>query len=427
MWMAAAEACALLIEIARLQNVKVPVQERVGDVDAFHLGLGPSAPANLALRKRLGIPGAPFGGLGFIDPQLNVDQEVSGQVPPSQVTAELVRTTRLHEFRCCAEGKPSVYFWALQPVFDSEDHVVAAEVLVRARNGTDSAPFEDIAAIMDPSAPEHVRDVYVLWKVAEIIDWPLKVLKEHAVLQNLQHLMVNVRPLDLPQTSGIYLEVARRLSALDENDRSLLQRVVTIEVTEDQLPPDDLESVLQAWQGLGFSLSYDDTIGELACQVLEKSGRNFHTTAALEPLLPHFPVVKVDIDWAGFALFLSHPSYAFRPAVMVEVLRRARDEDLVCVPRGPTLRETPVAHSALLAEFAAWARDLMGCGAQICIELSVRQDNENNAHALGRLRSLGVDPFGVHKASFLFQGGPTGARAFEPGVLAERAEVVPLG
>jgi len=107
------------------------------------------------------------------------------------------------------------------------------------------------------------------------------------------------------------------------------------------------------------------------------------------------------------------------------VLHHARDEDLVYVPQGPCLRNTDMAYSTLLAEFANWAFEMMDLGKKICIELSVNPKDENDAFALEKLYDLGLDIFGTHRASFRFQGGPTGAKAFEPAVLAEAAVVAP--
>lgn len=136
-------------------------------------------------------------------------------------------------------------------------------------------------------------------------------------------------------------------------------------------------------------------------------------------------VLKVDIEWAGFALFLSHPSYNDRPDVKSEVLARARDEDRVYMPSGRALRDTGAQHSSLLAEFAGWMKEMIGLGKDIVIELTVRQDDENNALALGKLKELGLDLYGEHASHVCFQGGPSFARAFEPEVLSSC--IVPEG
>lgn len=415
----------LQLEISRLLSVKTPVQETVEDVSAFHLGLGPSAPANLRLRARLKLPGGPFGGLGFFDPQCNAVEAGEEEVPPAHVTLDFVRRAKLSQFQRCADGEPSFYFWALQPMYDTADRAVAAEILVRCRNGSDSAPYEDLLAIKDPHAPEEVRSVYSHWKATEIVDWSLQCLKDYPILQNLSRISTNVAPSDMGSTAGVFQEVSRRCAALSEADRKLLQRMLVIEVTEDQVITTDLVPSLKAWQeDLGFRLAYDDTIGQLASEVLDKKGQNYHTTVALEPLLEHFGMVKVDIEWAGYALFLSHPSYSSRPAVKAEVLGHARDEDELYIPQGPGLKNTHATHSGLLTEFAAWVKDMMAQSRHICIELTVRQDDESNAFALGKLKEMGLDIFGAHQDFFCFQGGPTGAKAFEPAVLAEGAQAL---
>jgi hypothetical protein len=259
-----------------------------------------------------------------------------------------------------------------------------------------------------------VREVFNQWKSTEIVDWPLGMLKKHPELRQLDSICSNVRPSDLSPSGDLYSEVTRRLTQLGAEDKALLLKNLVIEVVEDEEAPADLAHYLQSWSALGFRLSYDDTIGDLACEALQKRGVNFHTTTALMPLLTHFMTVKVDIEWAGFALFLSHPAYAARQKIKEEVLAYARDHDLVYVPSGPGLRNTNASYSNLLGEFAQWAQDMIRLGKCICIELSVSPEDKSNAFALQRLKELGVDIFGANKASFQCQGGPTGPKAFMP-------------
>merc|ERR1719362_1560840 len=155
----------------------------------------------------------------------------------------------------------------------------------------------------------------------------------------------------------------------------VLQKVV-IEVTEDQEQPEGLEHAFEAWKDLGFRLAYDDTTGEKVCEMLAKKGMNFHTPAELERVLEHFSCLKVDIDWAGYAIFLSHPSYSSSPVMKAEVLSHACEKDLVYIKKGPSLKNTGVAHSTLLEEFAGWATTMITQGKLICIELSINQDDE---------------------------------------------------
>jgi len=205
-----------------------------------------------------------------------------------------VKTLKLREFESCTNFAPSFYFWALHPIFDSNDHAVGAEVLVRARNGIDSAPFEDVHALMDPTAPPDVKQVYAKWKGAEIVDWPMRALSDFPVLQRLRFLSVNVRPSDLCTDSLIFHEVVRRLRGLPDEDRRLLLSMVCIEVCEDQEQPSDIKTSLAAWQELGFRCAYDDTISELTCKALGQPCDNFHTTHNLEPLLTHFCLAMVE-------------------------------------------------------------------------------------------------------------------------------------
>jgi len=268
--------------------------------------------------------------------------------------------------------------------------------------------------------------VYARWKGTEVVDWPLRLLKAHPVLQRLDFICVNLRPLDLSPESLVFQEVVNRLWALTDSDRMLLLRTVCIEVTEDQEHPHDIGVSLRAWQELGFRCACDDAISELVLDVLGKrqqtseAAAHFHTTVALAPLLTHFWLVKVDMEWAGHMLFLSHPCLGKQgTSRRAEVLRRVRDEGLVYVAQGPSgLRNTNVRHAQLLREFAAWARHVILRRKLICIELTVREDDENCAVALEVLQELGVDILGTHAAHFCFQGGLTGSKAFDPQQLA---------
>jgi len=438
----------LVADTSSLLQVKALVQERVHGILAARLGLGQNAPQNLALRKALGKPGPPYGGIGFFetadleqdmpDSNVAIDQNGSGgcwwrgwlQLAAGgccgcerSVDAEVslsVMHLKLQEFESCANFAPSFYFWALQPIFDSKDRVVGAEVLVRARNGADSAPFEDVHALMDPTAAPDVRKVYAKWKGAEIVGWPMRALNDFPILRRLRFISVNVRPSDLSTSSLIFQEVVRRLCELPDEDRRLLLSMVCIEVCEDQEQPSDIKTSLAAWQELGFRCGYDDTISELTGQALGQPSDNFHTTRNLEPLLTHFWLVKVDMAWAGHMLFLSHPCLGQTPDRKAEMLCRARAEGFVYVAQGPSsLRNTGVKHADVLAEFAAWAQHVILLGKKICIELTVRQDDPNCAFAIEGLREHNIDIFGKHSAHFCFQGGLCGPKAFEPSQLAE--------
>jgi len=414
------------LDTERLRLLRNPIQETVDGIPSSRLGLGHSAPDNLELRKILCRPGAPYGGLGVFEPPPVEDAEAptGSEKAPTQITAETVRNTKLEEFRRCAGGEPSIYFWALQPIFDTQDDLIGAEILVRARNGSDSAPFEDLKFIMDPTAPEEVREVYALWKAVEVVTWSLRALQDYPVLQNLRFISANIRPLDLHPSSMVFREVSQRFKALAKEDRELLNTFLCIEVTEDQQHPQDILESFQAWKDLGFRCwSYDDTIGDKACDALGMRSENLHTTSSLKDLVGEFWLVKVDIEWAGHMIFLCHPSIGSRPALKAEVLERARQEDLVYVPQGPGLKNTLVKHSEVLAEFASWARQMISKEKHICIELTVRQEDENCAHSLRRLHELGLDIFGADSRHFCIQGGLCGAKAFEPQQLAASAEV----
>jgi len=419
---------SLVLNISNLLEVKGPVQERVDGVLAARLGLGQSAPQNLALRHALHKPGPPYGGVGFFEWTADLEQAIpdsdeamrdgNGCNPSSDVVPpSLVMQLKLQEFERCANGAPSFYFWALHPIFDNSDRAVGAEVLVRARNGADSAPFDDIHALMDPNAPPQIRKVYEHWKGAEIVDLPIQLLNDFPVLRRLRFISINVRPLDLAINSPMYAEVITRLWELSPEDRRLLLSMVCIELTEDQEAPPNIEASLVAWQELGFCFAYDDTTSELTCQALGMQNDNYHTTCNLEPLLKHFWLVKVDINWAGNMIFLCHPSIGDRKA---EVLCRACAEGLVYVAHGPSaLRNTGVKHADVLAEFAEWAQHMILRGKKICIEVTVRQDDPNCAMAIEGLRERNLDIFGMHSAYFCIQGGLCGPKAFEPSELAK--------
>jgi len=429
----------LNLDLDSLAQLRAPVMERVQGVLAGRLGLGANMQQMLALRKCLNKPGAPFAGLGFF--KWNPDLEAA--VPDSEVSAgkgaefeigPCVAERKVREFERCADGDAdSIYFWGLQPIFSADDRAVGVEVLVRAKNGADAAPFEDVQALMDPAAPHAIRSVYARWKGTEVVDWPLRLLKAHPVLQRLDFICVNLRPLDLSPESLVFQEVVNRLWALTDSDRMLLLRTVCIEVTEDQEHPHDIGASLRVWQELGFRCAFDDAMSELVLDALGKrqrtseSAAHFHTTVALAPLLTHFWLVKVDMDWAGHMLFLSHPCLGKQGAPRrAEVLRRVRDEGLVYVAQGPSgLRNTNVRHAQLLTEFAAWARQVILRRKHICIELTVRRDDENCMVALEGLQELGVDILGTHASHFCFQGGLTGPKAFDPQQLAAHVMVSP--
>jgi hypothetical protein len=272
---------------------------------------------------------------------------------------------------------------------------------------------------MDPTAPPDVKRVYAKWKSTEMVNWPIRALNDFPVLRRLQFISVNVRPSDLRTDSLIFQEVNRRLCELPDEDRQLLLSMVCIEVCEDQEQPPDINASLVAWQELGFRCAYDDTISELTSQALGQPCDNFHNTHNLEPLLTHFWLIKVDMDWAHM-LFLCHPCLGQTPDRKAEVLCRARTEGLVYVAQGPSsLRNTGVKHEDVLAEFAAWAQHVILRGKKICIELTVRQDDPNCALAIEGLRENNIDIFGKHSAHFCFQGGLFGPKAFEPSQLAE--------
>lgn len=412
-----------IVQLEKLLSAKGPIQEQVGGVEALHVGLGHRAEDNIAMRRRVGQPGAPFGGMGFVDPQLRQMKDPLAPKPsdvPAHITGDVVRDLKMQEFKRCSEGKPSIYYWALQPIVDQRNQVVAAEILVRAKNGTDCAPFEDVLAIMDPEAPEEVQQVYAAWKAEEAVNWPLRAMKQHPILKQLRYISTNLRPMDLMPASPVYQEITRRLAELSPADRAPLKRKLVIEVTEDQDPPvANLSQALEEWQNvLGFRLSYDDTIGDKACLALGKKGSNFHTLQALKSVLHHFDLLKVDIEWAGSCIFLCHPSYAKDAKLSAEVLENAKVRDEVWVRAGPGLRDTGAKHSELLQEFAAWSLEMISVGRQICIELSVQPEDASSAYVLAKLKALGVDILGEHHGHFHFQGGPTGAKAFEPSVFA---------
>lgn len=409
------------VDIDQLREIKNPVWTEVNGVLAYHLGWGNVPQQNLALRKRIGRPGAPFGGLGLFDPQKNVSEvaEPEPGAPPEDLTAERVKQLKVEQFQLCAIGARdrSVYLWTLQLLFDVQDRVRGAEILIRLRNGADSAPFEDVIALMTPEMVE----VYAKWKVAEILDFALQVFKNFPPLLRLNDIAVNVRPLDMPTDTLVYKELVRRLGDLSTDDRELLREKVVIEVTEDQMHPDNFEITLKAWQALGFKLSYDDAIGSKASKELKSSNKSavtFHTPEVLAPLIDHFHYIKVDIDWAGYIIFLSHPSYANRADVKAKVLEHVKEKGTVMIPKGPNMIETEVTHDDLCAELADMCKVALKARKCICIELTVRADDANNAYAIEKLKGMGVDIFGEHQDSFLIQGGLTGAKAFTPEALA---------
>jgi hypothetical protein len=307
-------------------------------------------------------------------------------------------------------------------MYDTEDFVTHAETLVRAKNGSDSAPYEDIIDLINYEFSDQATEVYSDWKAEEIVGWSLRAFTENEALRKIGTISCNVRPSDLSPTSKLFKKVKARINELSPEIRELLLQRVVIEVTEDQDVPLDEEACLQAWLGLGFQLAYDDAIGVDALAALGKNGLNFHTIDKLEPFVHLYKYVKVDIEWAGWLLFLSHPAYAFGPN-KVAILEKAKIEGDVYITKGPNLHNTGFKHLRLLEEFAVWAKKMIALRRLICIELSVRQDDSSHKYVLGLLKdNFELDIFGIHAEFFIFQGGLTGAKAFEPALLASSME-----
>jgi len=298
--------------------------------------------------------------------------------------------------------------------------LTSVEVLLRAKNGSDTAPYEDVLELVNPDADAETKEVYLAWKLAELVDWPLTILKAHPALQRLEGIFVNLRPLDLALDGALYAKVTERLNALVAKDKELYSSIVGVEVTEDQMGPTNIKECYKAWRELGYRLAYDDTIGDIAKKALKKDGStNFHTISNLSDDVDLFDTVKVDIEWAGYLLFLCHPSYSFSKDKKADVLTAAREKDEVKKPAGKAcVAIDGVKHSELLREFADWALKMIEKKKIISVELSVRENDENCAYTLGKLKELKLDIFGEHKDWFCFQGGLTGAKAFSPDVIA---------
>jgi len=409
---------------------KTPVQVKVDGVECRLLGWGPVPPFNLAYRQAIGKPGAPFGGMGFFDPQ-SADLE---KCKPEQkdmlqgaLNAELtsgdVYKLKTGQFQAQASGEESAYFWALQPIYDTEDAVVAAEILMRVKNGSDSAPFEDVVYLCNPSAPEEIKALYAEWKVAEIL-YVLATVKEHPKLEALST-SANLRPADLDPAGLIYQKLQAHISKLSDSDKALMLKAVAIEVTEDQKAPLKHTDHLKLWKELGFELHFDDAIGDLALLALKGSidKESFHAVSMLKPMLDFFTAVKVDIEWAGYCIFLCHPAF-FSPEKKKEVLDRAKESDQITLP--PKGAVEGVSHRGLVDEFRVWALEMIKLEKQICVECTVRADDPNCSYALDMLKAAEqpLDIFGTHKKWFTFQGGLTKAKAFLPHVLAENLQAV---
>lgn len=423
----------LVLDASSLLQIRAPLQESLDGFLAARLGLGHCESQNLALRRALGKPGHPFGGIGFFEWTEDLEQELLESAittvrhvqknnchPGAHDLPQTVIGLKLQEFARCADGDPSFYFWALHPIFNSDGCAVGAEVLLRAKNGVDTAPFDDVHALMDPAAPAKIKGLYAKWVGAQIVNFPMQVLKDFPALRRLQFISVNVRPSDLSTNSLTFHDVTKRLRGLPDEDRRLLVSMVCIEICEDQEDPPDMETSLAAWQQLGFRCAYDDTISKLTCQAIGKPSENFHTPENLEPLLKYFWLVKIDIDWAGHIIFLCHPRLGEARVRKAHVLWRARSEGLVYVAEGrSSIRNTGVKHADALAEFAAFAQHVIRSGTKICFELSVNRDDCNVDFALAGLREFGIDIFGKHSAHFCFQGGVFGPKAFLPSQLAE--------
>eukprot|EP00931_Biecheleriopsis_adriatica_P050768 TRINITY_DN2941_c0_g1_i4.p1 TRINITY_DN2941_c0_g1~~TRINITY_DN2941_c0_g1_i4.p1 ORF type:complete len:436 (+),score=88.38 TRINITY_DN2941_c0_g1_i4:78-1385(+) len=419
---------SLKANVEALNAKSTPVQTTVNGFQSCHLGWGSHPQYNLACRQAIGKPGPPFGGMGFFDPQTadlqkcNAEQRDALQaILNEKLTFKIVRDVKLAQFEAQASEKESIYVWVFQPIYNCKGEVVAAESLLRVKNGSDSAPFEDVLQLCDPEAPEDVKIRYAKWKVAEL-KHALEQVKEHEKLQALC-ISVNFRPADMHPAGPVYKELTTKyLPSLSDAEKRLMTQVLAIEVTEDQKHSPEICTHLEAWRRLGFSLRFDDAIGDLACKALKQGEHEnfFHTTSVLTPLLKLFQGVKVDIDWAG-SIFLCHPAF-FSEQKKKEVLRLAQESDRVTLPRGGPAEG--VSHQKLVDEFRTWALEMVEREKPICVECTVREDDPNCAYVLNMLKRMEppLDIFGAHQKWFSFQGGLTKAKAFIPRVLAENVE-----
>merc|ERR1712032_1778200 len=139
-------------------------------------------------------------------------------------TAEKVKAIKMEHFlKCATVLSESFYFFAIQPIYDVDNRMISAEILLRCRNGQDSAPFEDVIALMNPEADADVQDIYATWKVYEIVDFCLHSLKTNQILaRNIIGLSSNVRPMDMNPQSVVYKKLVERLAALSDEDRIFL-------------------------------------------------------------------------------------------------------------------------------------------------------------------------------------------------------------
>jgi len=245
------------VNIDSLKASRMCVQAKVGETDALNLGLG-GEPGNLMkMREAMKIKGGPpFGGMGFFD-STTISDDVKLDFPIVKMTKADVQKAKLDQFVSCASSLDSVYKWALQPIFTTDDRLTSVEILLRAKNGSDTAPYEDVLELVNPDADAETKEVYLAWKLAELIDWPLTILKAHPALQRLEGIFVNLRPLDLALDGALYVKVTERLNALVDKDKELYLRIAGAEATEDQMSPSNVKECYKAWRDLGNRLAYD--------------------------------------------------------------------------------------------------------------------------------------------------------------------------
>merc|ERR1719401_16087 len=106
----------------------------------------------MKMREAMKIKGGPpFGGMGFFD-STTISDDVELDFPIVKMTKADVQKAKLDQFVRCASFGDSVYKWALQPIFTTDDRLTSVEILLRAQNGSDTAPYEDVLELVNPDA-----------------------------------------------------------------------------------------------------------------------------------------------------------------------------------------------------------------------------------------------------------------------------------
>jgi hypothetical protein len=301
-----------------------------------------------------------------------------------------------------------------------KEKIVATELLLRCRNGSDCAPYEDIAALTGANALEEEKLAYAHLMAFQGVDEVL-MASQKTPLNNLDHIIVNYDKEALSPSSVTFALISEKISKLPPESKRLLVQKKVLEIVEDKPVSEQLLEDIQKWEEIGFTsrnFSIDDMIGDKAAAVLAKTGGpNFHTISACKQLLEKVHYVKVDMHWAKL-IFLTHPAWRVpeRNAAILEAARNNKIE-IDGIP------STKITYDELIDEFVSFCQSCIEAGREVSIELTIVPENPNNAFAIEKVLARGLDLLGKDAPFFAMQGGHTEAKAFQSSVLAANVQL----